>query len=48
MDSSIHIEIDTEKNDIQNLSKYRYKKFFNEDISIYFFGNFTCIFFKVI
>ncbi len=40
MDSSIHIEIDTEKNDIQNLSKYRYKKFFNENISIYFFGNF--------
>ena len=25
MDSSINIEINTEKNDIQNLSKYRYK-----------------------
>ena len=40
MDSSINIEINTEKNDIQNLSKYRYKKSYNKNTSIYFFGNF--------
>ena len=36
MDSSINIEINTEKNDIQNLSKYRYKKSYNKNTSIYF------------
>ena len=29
-----------QKNDIQNLSKYRYKKSYNKNTSIYFFGNF--------
>ena len=40
MDSSIHIEIDTIHNSIENLSKYRFKKFFENKTTIYFFGNF--------
>ena len=40
MDSSIHIEIDTIHNSTENLSKYRFKKDFEDKTTIYFFGNF--------